>query len=168
MALGYADYRIVMQVWMKEIQPTFLSFLGPRSMRALKWLSFTFPVTYSYVTSWLCIFAFNFLTGFAIRREDGQGGGAYIPHCHMLDVARKELGDELGTKICTHICKIFSEEAMRRKGIAIIFEPNFVTGSCWVRPVPPRSNAYHDHTMFNGMEISPTLHNPPYKPTTGN
>jgi len=163
--LGYTDYRVVMKVWMKEIQPTFLAFLGPRSTRALQWLSYTFPVTYSYVTSWLCIFAFNFLTGFAIRTEDGKGGGAYIPHCHMLDVSRKEYGDELGTKICTHICKIFSEEAMAMKGIAIEFEPDFVTGSCMVRPKPPRMIAYHDHTLFNGMEVSPTQNNPEYKPT---
>lgn len=167
MMLGYNDYRIVMRVWMGQIKPTFLGFVGPRSTRALQWLSYTFPVGYSYVTSWICIFAFNFLTGFAIRREDGQGGGAYIPHCHMLDVARKEYGDELGTKICTHICKIFSEEAMAMKGIAIEFEPNFVDGSCWVRPTSPRLIAYHDHSLFNGMQVSPTLNNPEYKPTVG-
>jgi len=153
--LSFADYRTLMPVWIRCIQPRFLSSIGPRTIRAFRWLSFNFPIVYNYVASWLCIFTLNFIMGFGIRVEDKQGGGVKILRCHMLDVARKEYGDELGTKIFTHICKIKIEECMKNKGLPILIEPNFKNGSCMIRPTFPRTIAYPDHSLFRGMEVVP-------------
>jgi len=165
MMLSYADYRALMPIWFRNVQPTWLSFIGPRTVRAFKWLSYNFPIVYNYAVSWLCIFAFNFLTGFGIRVEDEKGGGCYIPHCHMLDVSRKEYGEEMASKICTHVCKIMTEEMMRRKGLPVVLEPDFINGSCMVRPTTPRTIAYRDHSLFRGMEVLPETRNPAYTPT---
>jgi len=165
MMLSYADYRTLMPVWIECVKPTFLSFVGPRTIRAFRWLSYNFPIAYNYVASWFLIFAFNFLTGFGIRVEDEEGGGAKILHCHMLAVARKEYGDELGSKICTHVCKVMTEETMRWKGLPVVLIPNFVDGSCMFRPTTPRTIAYQDHSLFRGMEVLPETRNPGYTPT---
>jgi len=165
MMLSYADYRTLMPVWFDQIKPTFLSFIGPRTVKAFQWLSYNFPIAYNYVTSWLCIFAFNFLTGFGIRVEDEKGGGAWIPHCHMLAASRKEYGEEMASKICTHVCKIMTEEMMRKKGLPVVLEPDFVSGSCMIRPTTPREIAYQDHSLFRGMEVLPETRNPGYSPT---
>merc|ERR1719245_526622 len=163
--LSYADYRTLVKVWFEQTQPKFLRFVGPRSIKAFQWLTYNFPIAYNYVASWFCIFAFNFLNGFGIRVEDEKGGGAYIRRCHMLAAARKEYGDELGSKICTHACKILREELMRKKGLPIVLEPDFVSGSCMIRPTTPRTIAYQDHSLFRGMEIIPEVNNPGYQPT---
>jgi len=165
LTLSYADFRTLMQIWFDQSQPTFLWFLGPRSVKALQRLSYSFPVMYNYVASWIYIFAFNYLTGFGIRVEDEQGGGVYVRNCHIMAVAREEYGDELGTKIFTHLCKIMTEEIMKKKGLPVVIEPDFVRGSCMIRPTYPRTAAYHDHSLFRGMEIIPENSNPGYSPS---
>jgi len=163
--LSFADYRTLMPIWIDSVRPKFSAFVGARTIRAFNWLSYNFPVIYGYTASWMCIFAFNFLSGFSIRVEDEQGGGAKVLKCNKLAVARKEYGDEMGTKICTHLCKIMTEETMRKRGLPIVLEPDFVSGSCMIRPTTPRTIAYQDHSLFRGMEIIPERKNPGYSPT---
>ena len=62
-----------------------------------------------------------------------QGTHSYIPKCHMLEQARKHNSEVQPERICTHLCKIFSKEAMGWVGITIAFEPHHSNGSCAVR-----------------------------------
>ena len=83
----------------------------------------------------------------------------------MLAASRKEYGEEMASKICTHVCKIMTEEMMRKKGLPVVLEPDFVSGSCMIRPTTPREIAYQDHSLFRGMEVLPQTRNPGYSPT---
>ena len=152
---NFSDYRVGVRAWMDAIQPTFLGFVGPRLSEIFRRLQLTFPVMYNYISSWGFVVSFNMLTGYSVRIEDDEGGGAYVPRCDMLAVAREEYGEEMGCRICTHVCKIFTEEAMARKGIAVTLTPDFAKGSCMIRGVPVQQPAYSDHALWRGMQATP-------------
>ena len=67
--------------------------------------------------------AYNQLTGYSVRIEDDKGGGCYVPRCELLATAKKEYGDIIGSRVCTHLCKIFTEETMKRKGLDCVLNP---------------------------------------------
>jgi len=140
------DYRTGVRVWQSEVGSTFLSFMGPRTKAAIRRFSGKFPVTYNYVWSWFACVAFNDITGFSVRIEDERGGGCFVPKCDMLDVARREYGEDVGNRICTHVCKVFTEEFMNRQGMPCTLEPDRDKGTCMFRGVAPRKTAFSDHT----------------------
>ncbi len=156
---SYADYRVAIRVWMDAINTSFLGFISPRMSTAVTWLRQKFPVTYNFLVSWGFVFSFNLLTGYSVRVEDEKGGGCYVPSCAFLKTARQEYGEELGGRICTHVCKIFTEEAMKRKGLDCTLEPNQEKGSCMIRAVPYQIPAYADHTIAYGMKVTPEDNN---------
>lgn len=153
--LGYQDYRTTIQTWIKVINPTFFTWIGPRIAGFIRNIGLTFPVLYNYVMSWFFCISFNQLTGYSVRIEDERGGGCYVPKCDMQMVAREEYGDELGCRICSHVCKIFTEEVMRTKGVDCTFEPNFAKGSCMIRAIPVQNIAFVDHTISQNLAVNP-------------
>lgn len=161
--LNYRDYRTVVREWQKLVRPTYFRWLHPMTWwpqgyaapllsRFPRWLSSTFPVLYNYVFSWSAAITFNCLTGFGLRIEDDRGGGLYVPRCHMLRVAREEYGEELGCRMCTRVCKIFTEEYMSSLGMPCVLEPDLEKGSCMVRAVGERSAAFSDHQVAWWLE----------------
>jgi len=148
MEWNFEDYRMLIREWMDIIQPDFLNFLTPASAATIQWFAQSFPTMYNYFFAWGAAISFAHLTGYGRRKEDKLGGGMYIPKCDMLKVAREEYGIEKGDRICTHVCKIFSEEFMRRKGIPVVFEPNFKDGSCMMRTGYPKSTCCSDHELY--------------------
>jgi hypothetical protein len=144
---SYHDYRTAIRVWMNVIQPNFLTFITPGMMSLLQRFRSAFPVMYNYFISWSFCVSFNPLTGYSVRIEDDQGGGCYVPKCQFLATAKEEYGDVVGSRICTHVCKIFTEQAMKMRGIDCTLEPRQEDGSCMIRGVPYQWPAYADHTM---------------------
>ena len=149
------DYRTGIREWQSEIGATFLTFIGPRTTAFLQKFSSEFPVAYNYLFSWFACISFNDLTGYGIRVEDARGGGCYVPRCDMLATARKEYGEDIGNRICTRVCKVFTEEEMARKGMPCVLEPNPEKGSCMIRGVAPRKTAFSDHTTAWWLDPAP-------------
>ena len=85
------------------------------------------------------------LTGYGYAKRDDKGTHLYVPKCPMLEQARKEMQAE---RICTHLCKIFSEEAMGSVGINIAFEPNHGDASCAVRGQPSDASCCCDNMLL--------------------
>jgi hypothetical protein len=151
---SYHDYRTAIGVWMNVIQPNFLTFITPGMRSLLQWFRYRFPIMYNYFASWGFCIAFNELTGYSVRIEDDKGGGCYVPKCQLFATAKREYGDAIGSRICTHVCKIFTEEAMKRRGIDCVLEPDQAKGSCMIRGVPYRGPAYADHTVDCRLTIT--------------
>lgn len=151
--LSYHDFRNLMKVWMKLLNPNFLTFITPARANTIRWIRSTVPITYNYIMSWFNCIAFNFLTGYSVRIEDEKGGGCYVPKCDFLATAKQEYGDQLGSRICTHGCKIFIEEAMKLRGFDCVLEPNHEEGSCMLRQVPYQSTAFADHSVDHRLTI---------------
>jgi len=118
-------------------------------------LSAEFPVSYNYAFSWFATVAFNSLTGFGVRVEDDKGGGCFVPRCDMLRVARRDYGEEVGNRICTRVCKIFTEEYMASKGMPCVLEPNSQKGSCMIRGVAVKKAAFSDHSTAWWLDPTP-------------
>jgi hypothetical protein len=142
------DYRIMIAEWQRLIQPTFLDSIGPHLRSVANWLRLHFPGSYSYFASWTAIFMFSHLTGFSYRKEDKRGGGCYVPKCSLLAQARKEYGEEIGNRVCTHSCKLLTEELLRSKGLDMTLEPNLRDGSCMIRGGSPRINCCSDNSLY--------------------
>ena len=88
------------------------------------------------------------LTGYGYVKRDDKGTHFYVPKCHMLERARKDYPEMQAERICTHLCKILSEEAMGSVGINIAFEPNRGDGSCAVRGQPSRASCCCDNMLL--------------------
>jgi hypothetical protein len=160
---NYRDYRTGVRLWQKLIEPTYFKALqskddpkAPSLHRVVNWFSTTFPVIYNYVFSWNAALMFNCLTGYGVRIEDERGGGCYVPRCHMLRVARKEYGEDAGNRMCTHVCKIFTEEYMATLGMPCVLEPDQEKGSCMIRGVPEATPAFSDHEVAWWLEPAQT------------
>ncbi|KJC46364.1 hypothetical protein UP09_13070 [Bradyrhizobium sp. LTSP885] len=148
------DYRTAIGVWIDVLKPDFLTFIGPRLAAGIRRFRGSFPVLYNYLFSWLVCLAYNQLTGYSVRIEDDKGGGCYVPRCELLATAKAEYGDIIGSRVCTHLCKIFTEETMKRKGFDCVLEPNQGNGSCMIRGVPYRQPAYADHAVDCKLSIT--------------
>ena len=154
------DYRTAIGVWIDVIQPNFLTFITPGAAALIRRFRSAFPIAYNYLISWGFCISFNELTGYSVRIEDDQGGGCYVPKCQLFATAKKEYGDEIGSRICTHVCKIFTEEAMKMKGIDCVLQPDQGNGSCMIRGVPYQWPAYADHTVDCKLAIPAGLATP--------
>ena len=114
----------------------------------ITWLYQTFPITYQFFFSWIAAVAFSHITGYGYKKDDLKGGGYYVPKCTMLTQARKDYGVEVGNRICTHVCKIFTEEFMKKKGLQINFEPNLGNCSCMIRSVASKNISCSDNSLY--------------------
>jgi len=145
---NYQDYRVMVTEWQRIIQPTAMSFIGPGMMNFFRKLRFNSPIIYNWIFSWIAAVAFTNITGYGYRVDDERGGGFYVPKCEMLDVARQDHGVEIGDRVCTHVCKIFTEEYMKTKGLDCVLEPDLVKGSCMIRGLPFRGTACSDNSTY--------------------
>ena len=141
------NYRVMIAEWLCLVKPKLNAFEwmkeGFRSLRH------NFPVFYGYVFSWIAGISFANLIGYGYRVEDSEGGGFYVPKCHMLATAKKEYGDEVGSRICTHVCKVFTEEFTKTQGLDYTFEPNCAKGSCMIRATPPVASCCADNSLYD-------------------
>jgi len=145
---NYQDYRVMIAEWQRLIKPTSMSFLTPRVQKFTSWVRCTFPIFYNFAFSWMAGLAFSNITGYGYRVDDERGGGFYVPKCEMLATARKDYGTEVGDRICTHVCKIFTEEYMRTKGLDCVLEPDSEKGSCMIRGTQFRATACSDNSTY--------------------
>lgn len=135
---SFRDLRIALRHWLRSFDNSFQPILNGAAGAFLEWASYHTPNMYSFWFSWIMAAQFRLLIGFSYRFEDEQGGGLYIPDCKMLKQAVKSHGKEAGQRICLTVCKVFTEEVLRNKGIMADFQPDFYSGtgcSCVVRTV---------------------------------
>ena len=135
---SFRDLRLALRHWLRSYDDTFQPILNGCAGEFLEWASYYVPNMFSFWFSWIMASEFRLLIGFSYRFEDEKGGGLYIPECKMLKQAIKSHGEEAGQRICLTVCKVFTEEVLRKKGITAEFNPDFYTGngcSCVVRTV---------------------------------
>jgi len=145
---NFDDYPVMIREWVRVQNPRILGQV-PKCVRDFfRYFYLLAPVTYHFFIVLVTAVNFTCLTGYGYAKRDDKGTHFYVPKCHMLEQARKDYPEVQAERICTHLCKIFSEETMRSVGITIAFEPNHSDGSCAVRGQPSRASCCCDNALL--------------------
>eukprot|EP00924_Labyrinthula_sp_SR-Ha-C_P013281 augustus_masked-scaffold_45-processed-gene-1.127-mRNA-1 protein AED:0.47 eAED:0.47 QI:0/-1/0/1/-1/1/1/0/921 len=146
------DFRTATSFWLETLNGDFLNYLWPISQNILATVNSIYPQLYSWLFSWAFAIQFRCLVGYSYRFEDAKGGGLYIPECDMLKKAVEEYGEEAGKRICLTVCKVFTEEVMKKKKQYIELKPDFVDYKpgygCEVRTIGAKEHAFSNHTLY--------------------
>eukprot|EP00924_Labyrinthula_sp_SR-Ha-C_P016402 augustus_masked-scaffold_6-processed-gene-2.46-mRNA-1 protein AED:0.26 eAED:0.41 QI:0/-1/0/1/-1/1/1/0/868 len=111
------------------------------------------PSLYTYVLTCLLAINLHFLTGFSYRVEDEKAGGLRVEKCKILEYLVTKFGLDLGEKIWTNSFKIILEETLRKQGMDIEIQADFMIkkpGRGYIiRMQEPRCHAYSDHSIWS-------------------
>eukprot|EP00049_Salpingoeca_infusionum_P010323 m.175540 g.175540 ORF g.175540 m.175540 type:complete len:294 (+) comp14615_c0_seq1:125-1006(+) len=152
--LNPVDFRVAVRVWTKYTNSPLLRFPKPVK-KMIRWFALHFNGVYSFFITWMSAVVFRYVVGFSHRVESDQGGYLFIPKCDMLawayryymddatDEEERERGRQRAIRICTHVCKIFTEEFMDYSGFPLTIEPNYDTMSCKWRGRRPQMDDPH-------------------------
>lgn len=145
---NFYDFRVMIREWVRVQNPRILGQVPKHVRDFFRWFHHIAPMSYHFFIVLFTAVNFTCLTGYGYAKRDDKGTHFYVPKCHMLERARKDYPEVQAERICTHLCKIFSEEAMGSVGITIAFEPNHSDGSCTVRGQSSRATCCCDNKLL--------------------